>query len=150
MFHTPAQTFDDQTGSSLGPARPGSDRLASAARSVTLARRTLTVMPAHDGIRITCDESGEIAAIEIAAALALSPDDHADLLRRGIGLGDAGLGRLPLRIAVPKTLWRNIPCAREPLRIAISLEALYANEAITLHARAHRLFPADGAGAWAA
>ena len=107
-------------------------------------------MPAHDGIRITCDESGEIAAIEIAAALALSPDDHADLLRRGIGLGDAGLGRLPLRIAVPKTLWRNIPCAREPLRIAISLEALYANEAITLHARAHRLFPADGAGAWAA
>lgn len=153
MLHTPSQTFDDQIYATSGPARAGSarhGRLANATRSVTLERRTLTVLPAHDGIRITCDEYGEIDAIEIGADLALAADDQAELLRRGVGLGDADLCRLPLRIAVPKPLWRNIPCAREPLRIAISLEAVCANGAITLHARAHRLFPADGAGAWAA
>lgn len=142
MFHTPAQTFDDQVIATAGPVR--------AISSVTLARRTLTVLPAHDGILMTCDKTDEITAIEIRAALDLSPGDQTDLLRRGIASADTGDGTLSLRIAVPKPLWRNIPCAREPLRIEISLEAVCANGTITLHARAHRLFPADGAGAWAA
>lgn len=157
MLHTTAPTFDDQTCASTGLATPvpahskagRHGRPASAQHFVTLGRRTLTVLPAHDGVRITWDET-EILAIEIVGVLALTPEDQADLLRRGIELGDTGIRRLPMRIIVPKALWCNIPCAREPLRITISLEAICANLAITLHARAHRLFPVDGAGAWGA
>jgi hypothetical protein len=130
MFHGQIQTFRP------APLAP--------LRRVALAPRTLTLGPEDQELRIDVDGGGDLAAIEIRSRLAHSPAD-----RGALGItSDATTNSAPLRIVLPRTLWCNLPCAREALRIALHLEAVVRDGTVKIDATARRLFPADGAGSW--
>ena len=119
--------------------QPSATRVSSRARAVTLARRTLTVLPARDGIHFAHHDQEQADVITIHSFFMMTEADWAEMQRWGLNPAKTPV---PLRISVSSRLARNIPCAREPLRIDMTLEALWQHDALTMHARAQSLYPA--------